>query len=730
MFLPRRAMSCGVALAALSLGLADARQAQAAALIPVFMPQPAQMALNGQSLALTGLPRIVWSQPPSPLLKRALARFEARLRQAGVSPRRGAGPVLTIRTGRDPNYLTLDAKESYSLDVSSRGIALEADGPAGVLHGLATLLQMLDTREAVPALEQGQVHDAPRFKWRGLMFDVSRHFQSTDTIKRQLDAMELTKLNVMHWHLSDGTGFRVESKRLPRLQEVGGHSRYYTQAQIREIVAYAADRGIRVVPEFDVPGHTLAILTAYPALAARQPVPTVKDWQQDCQVASSNGETTTHCTKHPDLNTPAMDPTNPNVLAFAKVLFAEMAELFPDRYFHTGGDEVVSAQWNDNPQIANYMKAHGYKDAPALQAAFTAEIEKVLAANGKVMMGWDEVSEAPIPKNVVVEAWRGSKWVGTATALGHPVVVSSGYYLDLLNPSATHYAVDPFDTRADGLDPNPPGQAPRPLDNAFTRDPNAPPLSAAQEALVLGGEAPLWTEIVSDEMVDSRLWPRSAALAERYWSSQSVRDIAGLNKRLPGVQNFLETFGLKASDHQARMIARLTPENVAPLTQLVAITVPVRNYAINRLAERKGEDILLSPAAIAASDSFEANEFNAQAARYAAGDRSLLVPLQQRLVRYIGNDEAFQKLAAPPCVEEVKPVSAQIAALSRAGLDALQGRPLGKSWHDHASMLLAEQDQAFAASADHDASNHMKQPAGGLLIAILPGLKSLIATAR
>ncbi|BAT20369.1 beta-N-acetylhexosaminidase [Asaia bogorensis] len=728
MFLPKRVIHSGVALGVLLAGCAAIRPALAAPLTPIFMPQPASVALDAQSLALTALPDIHWSHAPTPLLKRAAARFSARLAAAGVRPATGHGPTFTIDVGRDPAYLTLDAHEAYKLDISATGIRLTADGPAGVIHGFATLLQMLDTRGAAPVIAQGRIVDAPRFKWRGLMFDVSRHFQSTDTIKRQLDAMELTKLNVMHWHLSDGTGFRVESKRLPRLQELGGHSRYYTQDQIREIIAYAADRGIRIVPEFDVPGHTLSILAAYPELAAQQPVVTMKDWVKDCDVASGNGETTTHCAKHPNLNTPAMDPTSPKVLEFARILFAEMARLFPDRYFHTGGDEVVSSQWTTNPQITAYMQAHGYKDAPAMQAAFTAEIEKLLAADGKIMMGWDEVSEAPIPKNVVVEAWRGSKWIGSATRVGHPVVVSSGYYLDLLNPSTTHYAVDPFDTRADGLAPNLPGQKPRPLDDAFTLDPNAPPLDEAQKKLVLGGEAPLWTEVVSDEMVDARLWPRSAALAERYWSDQSVRDPQALTDRLPLVMNMLETFGLQASDHQARMIARLTPQNITPLTQLVAITVPVRNYAINRLASHKGDEILSSPAAIAGPDSFEGNEFNALAARYKAGDRSVIAAVQSHLLRYIGNDKAFQALPAQPVIDEVKPVSAQIAALSQLGLDAMQPGRKSKDWHEHAEALLAEQDAAYAASADHEASNHTNQPPGGLLIAIVPGIKALIAS--
>ncbi len=733
MFSGRMAFCRGLGLSALLLSCVSTSGVRAAPLTPAFMPQPAKSTVSGRITVFSVRPQVIWAQPPTPLLKRALLRFEARLNQIGIVSDPAANRnvlLLKINAGTDPDYLSLNMREAYTLETGEKEIVLNADGPAGVIHGFATLLQMIDTHGAVPGLLQGRIVDAPRFRWRGIMLDASRHFQSLDTLKRQLDAMELTKFNVLHWHLSDGTGFRVESKRLPLLHRSGSHSQYYTQDQVREIIAYAADRGIRIVPEFDVPGHTLSMLAAYPELAAQQPVPTVQDWQQDCQVKSGNDDITTRCTRRSDLNLPAMNPTSDKVISFARTLFGEMAALFPDRYFHTGGDEVVARQWNDNPQIVAYMKTHGFADASSLQAAFTAKIEKLLSADGKIMMGWDEVSEAPIPHNVVVEAWRGSKWIGTATRLGHPVVVSSGYYLDLLTDSARHYGVDPYDTRADGLAPGVLGAGAKPVPRAFMLDPMAPPLDEAQKKLVLGGEAPLWTEVVSDEMVDARLWPRAAVIAERYWSPQTVTDRDALIGRLPEVLNFLECFGLQASDHQARMIARLTPQNIVPLTQLVALTVPVRNYALNRQADRKGERILLSPAAIASPDSFEGNEFNALAARYAAGERDVAGALREKLMRYRSNDVAFQALTGPDSVNEVKPLSSQIAALSDLGIEALQPGRKGKAWQDHAAALLADQDRAYAASRDHQAANHLPQPAGGVLIAIVPGIKVLVASTK
>jgi len=719
--------------AALLLGavlvLGGAGQAIAA---PDLMPEPAQVALSGQEAAIGGGVAVQWGQAPSPLLTRAVARFQERLTMLGEG---GQGPAFPLRidVGKDPQYLSVSEKEAYRLEVTQTGIHLQADGPAGVIHGLATLLQMVRATPQGAVLAEGSISDAPRFVWRGLMIDVSRHFMSVETIKRQLDAMELTKFNVLHWHLSDGTGFRVESLRFPRLQEVGGHQQYYTQAQIRDIVSYAADRGIRIVPEFDIPGHTLSILEAYPELAAQQPVPLTPGWHVECSTAAKDNAATAHCARAMNLNTPAMDPTRPATLKFAAALFAEMGALFPDRYFHAGGDEVSPDQWTGNPQIQAYMKARGYASPAALQAAFTAEVETTLSKQGKIMMGWDEVSEAPIPKGVVVEAWRGSKWIGSATRAGHPVVVSSGYYLDLLRPAREHYAVDPLDTRADGMPPADVAKARArmgPMIDAFALDPEAPALDAAQQALVLGGEAPLWSEIVSDQMVDARLWPRSAAIAERYWSPASVRDVADMERRLPSVMHELETTGLRASQHTQRMIALLTPHNITPVTVLTAVTSPVRNYAMNRLAGHSGDDMLVAPAAIAAPDSLEALAFNRMAAAYAAGDHTVEGPLRAALERYAGNDSAYAALPMTPALLAARPVSQQLSALGLLGLEAMQGAPRDAQWHARAQAEFAAQDKAFASCAGHMSGFANDLPPSGLLIDIVPGIRALVSMVR
>lgn len=692
----------GSVLAGISVGKARAEVS--------LLPVPQSVSVPNGVAPIGGGVQIVWDTRPTPLLQRAAARFTTRLAAIAGPAGQGDPYVLHLSAGPDRAYLSVDEKERYALTTGAKGARLEADGPAGVIHGLATLLQLVRTTPDGAVVERIHIEDAPRFAWRGLLLDVSRHFDTVETVERQLDAMELVKLNVLHWHLSDGTAFRVESRAYPQLQAMTAPDQYYTQAQIREVVSYAADRGIRVVPEFDVPGHALAIVRAYPALAA-QPLPDMS-------------------TKGLNLNNAALDPTNPQTLRFVRVLYGEMGRLFPDRYIHAGGDEVVSSQWTKNPAIAAYMKAHGYETAEALQAAFTGQVAAMIASQGHVMMGWDEVSEAPIPKNVVVEPWRASKWTGSATRAGHPVVVSAGYYLDLLRPAATHYAVDPFDTRADGITPEQlakfPPKHPE-FSVPFELDVNAPPLDDAQKKLVLGAEGTLWAEMVSEPMLDSRLWPRMAALAERFWSAQDVRDVPDLERRLPGVMTELEATGLQATQHRHAMREAMAPGRSEPLAVLTDVTVPVRNYALNHLAAPTGEAMLSTPVAVAEPDSFVATQFNAMAERYAQGETALAGPLRQILQRWADNDAAFVTSAKGiPALEAVAPVSHVVGQLSRAGLNVLNGRS-GSAWRMDAVRLLQDQEAAFENSASMLASAHAPQPPGGLLIAILPGIRALLA---
>ncbi|MBB2205211.1 beta-N-acetylhexosaminidase [Gluconacetobacter takamatsuzukensis] len=689
--------------------------AAAAAAAPALMPVPSSVAFPGGSLPLGGGFVVSWSRPPSAMMQAAAGRF---LRRADALAGRvlpaGDGPVdpkaapvpVRIEAGQDAGWLTTRAKEDYRLVVGPDGATLTADGPDGVMHGLATLAQLIGRDENGPKLAFATIADHPRFAWRGIMIDTSRHFVAVETLKRQIDAMEMLKLDVLHLHLSDGTGFRVESHVLPELTAKGSHGQYYTQAQIRDVVAYAGDRGIRVVPEFDLPGHALAVLLAHPELAARSPVdPEPKN-----------------------KNTAALDPTLPATLRLVRQLYGEMGRLFPDIYFHSGGDEVDPDEWMTNPKIVAWMKDHGYATPQALQAAFTAQVQKVLAAQGKIMVGWDEVSEAAIPSDVVVDVWRSSKFIASATEGHHPVIVSAGYYLDLLQPAGQHYLVDPYDPAANGITRE---QADRLLKKgtrpdlvaAFLKEPAPPPLTDAQKAFVLGGEAPLWAELVTDEMLDARIWPRAAAIAERFWSPAEVRDVDDMYRRLAVVNAELQITGLQGEANRWRMAARLSPGTVDPVMVLASATVPLRNYNMNRYVGRHGNR-LDEIGEIASPDPAPALRFSALVARYVAGDHSVVPALRRQLATWRDNDAAFAPVAQVRGLSDALVTSRHLAVIAGAGLKALDGeRTL--SAPDRA--IFDQEDAAINSSADVSGSfAGVNLPPAGLMIAIEPAVRKLL----
>ena len=332
-------------------------------------------------------------------------------------------PTLSIHSEHDSGKVQkLGDDESYSLTVDSSGATLTAANPLGVLHGLQTFLQLVQTGTTGFAVPAVTIHDQPRFPWRGLLIDVGRHFIPLDVLKRNIDGMAAVKMNVLHLHLYDNEGFRLESKRFPKLQEDGSDGMYYSQEEIRDLVSYAHDRGIRIVPEFEMPGHSRSLFAGYPELASG-PGPYRLD---------------------PGGTDAIMDPTREETYKFIDKFIEEMAKLFPDDYVHIGGDEVNGAQWDANPKIQNFIHAHGMKSNQDLQAYFNQRLQKILSKHHKVMMGWDEVLHPELPKNVVVQSWRGQESLATAARQGYSGLLSYGYYLDLMWPAARHYAVDPM----------------------------------------------------------------------------------------------------------------------------------------------------------------------------------------------------------------------------------------------------------------------------------------------
>ncbi len=368
--------------------------------------------------------------------------------------------TLVIHTeGISKDVQELGEDESYTLEVTSAGAKLSAANTLGAIRGLQTFLQLVEVTPegfAVPAVT---IRDQPRFPWRGLMIDVSRHFIPLDVLKRNLDGMAAVKMNVFHWHLSDNQGFRVESKRFPNLQQMGSDGLYYTQEEVRDLIAYARDRGIRVVPEFDMPGHSTAWFVGYPELASKPgPYKIERNW---------------------GVFDAAMDPTQERTYRFLDEFIGEMAKLFPDQYFHIGGDEVNGKQWDANPKIQEFMHLHGIKNDQDLQAYFNKRVQEIVHKHGKIMEGWDEILRPDLPKNIVVQSWRGQASLAEAAKQGYRGLLSYGYYLDLMWPAARHYAVDPLGDSASNL-------------------------SQEQRSRVLGGEACMWSEFASPENIDSQ----------------------------------------------------------------------------------------------------------------------------------------------------------------------------------------------------------------------------------
>jgi hexosaminidase len=689
-----------------------------------LMPLPRSVAYGDNWLPVKGSFQVEWLGYRNAMLERAVLRFQNDVaRRTGLDAgRAGDVPLRIDCRDDDKGTLTIDAREHYLLAVRDNAVVLTADGPAGVLRGLATLRQSVTNVAGGFALPAMTIDDAPRFAWRGLMIDVARHFYSPAALKHQIDMMELVKLNVLHLHLSDNEGFRVESRIYPKLQERSAPE-VYSQADIREVVSYAADRGIRIVPEFNVPGHSLSILRAYPEYASG-PV-------EGRDYFSAMGS--------------ALNPSRPETFTFLDHLFGEMAELFPDQYFHVGGDEMSGADWKANPDVQHFMSENDLKTIGELESYFFGQVRKSVVAHGKSVVGWEEVARTAVPHDVLVQTWRSSSAIARVTAQDNLVIATCGYYLDKLWPADEHYRVDPQDpggcglTHAQFADGKAKGLPVAILAEDQVIDPSLK-LSAAQQSLVQGGEAALWTELVTEEMLDSRLWPNAAVIAERLWSPASVRDTADMYRRLTVVHDELCIAGLADEANRQRMAARLAPGQSDPVQLLLDLVAPVRNHGHNRMgtALLRGKmpvpQVLNELADAASPDSMVARRFELDAGRFAQGDRSGSVALKATLASWRDNHDRFASTArGNPRLEAALPISADVAALSAIGLDAVvaieSDRAPTADWRRRAKELFDRQAAAEKASASIIEVVTMQQPPADLLISITPGIRKLVDAA-
>ncbi|MEP2057008.1 MAG: family 20 glycosylhydrolase [Maribacter litoralis] len=730
-------------------------------------------------------------------ITKGLDRFFVQLAELTQMPlQKQEGIDLEINsTNATEKYPSKDDDESYALKISNKEIVLSAATDTGVLYGLESLLQLAKIENGKWVFPELELKDNPRYPWRGLMIDVARHWIDKETILRNIDAMSAVKMNVLHLHLTEYQSFRIESKKFPKLHQLGSQGKYFSQDDIKEIIAYASDRGIRVIPEFDVPGHTTAWFVGHPELATA-PGPYELD--------SIFG-----------ILDPVMDPTREEVYDFLDEFIGEMATLFPDEYLHIGGDEVKAKQWNESEHIQKFMKDNDIEDAHELQAYFNIRLQKILAKHGKQMMGWDEIIHPDLPKDgIAVQSWRNQKSLWEAVRSGNNAILSAGYYLDHKRPASFHYDIDPTviqggvtievdstnwkawktkiyvqENEIDGflyifgegtdnvrgimdmmggtsdftnvkvdsenysfinntsfgdIDVNLKtegdsisgemmlsiisidlkgkqiGGSKMEGGTKLPKFEKIKPLTPAEEANILGGEACMWSEVVDNRNIDSRIWPRTAVIAEKLWSPKDLtKNEDDMYRRLMVIDKQLDEIGVQHNKSSEILINEMVPENyIEPLRNLVNVLEEVKMY--NRMAMYGGELSVNTPlnkiVDAAKPESFLAYKFNKDVDLFLeTGDPLIKERLQDQLQIW---SENHQKLAPafglpekfiennPMTIDifeqatiirlkEVESHSSNLSNLAELALLSLEGKAISspdslmlKSREEHAGTLL------------------------------------------
>jgi hexosaminidase len=658
---------------------------------PDLMPIPSQVAWGEGRLVLNSRFSIEASGPANPRIQVAVRRTLQRLQDktglkfisATTGAAKGGSGKAAAAARETKLFIQYDSAglpvqsvkedESYTLHVTAKQARLSAPNPLGVLRGLETFLQLVRKDRTLFVVPAVNIDDRPRFQWRGLLIDVCRHWEPMEVLKRNLDGMAAVKMNVLHWHLTEDQGFRVESKRFPRLHQLGSDGKYFTQDQVREVIAYARNLGIRVVPEFDMPGHTTSWLVGHPEIAAAPgPYHIARTW---------------------GIFDSSFDPTREEVYQLIDGFLGEMAALFPDEYMHIGGDEVNGKQWNANPKIQDFMREHNLRGNHDLQAYFNSRLSPILTKYGKKMVGWDEILHPDLPKNIVVQSWRGPVALAKAAKDGYDGILSYGYYLDLALPASLHYASDPIPAGSD--------------------------LNADQRKHILGGEACMWGEYVSPETIDSRIWPRNAAVAERLWSPVEVQDLEDMYRRLEIESARLEELGLTHRSNYPVMLQRLVGEGnaIGPIKILADVVEPVKYYSRGSTRQYTQDTPLNRLVDAARPESILARNFRKSVDQFLRNAPSWGNPADFRtaLTTWKNNDKILQPLfGKSELAAEAAPLSKYLSSLGELGLDSLDSLISGKqtpsSWQEGARQIL---DSA-------------QKPQAEVFIAIVPAVRKLV----
>jgi hexosaminidase len=548
--------------------------------------------------------------------------------------------------------LEVKEDETYRLAVGLLETEITGETDIGVMRGLETFLQLVSVDKEGYYIPVVNIEDIPRFPWRGLLIDSGRHFLPVEIIKRNLDGISAVKMNVLHWHLSEDQGFRVECMTFPKLHQLGSDGFYYTQEQIRDVIAYAADRGIRVMPEFDIPGHSTSWLVGYSELAsAPGPYTIERGW---------------------GVKDPTFNPTIEETYEFFDKFFKEMSGLFPDAYMHIGGDENNGKQWDSNPDIQKFKEENNLPDNHALQAYFNKRILKILTKYGKKMIGWDEIFQHELPKSIVIHSWRGHKAMNESAKKGYRSILSNSYYIDLCQTTEFHYLNDPI--------------------------PEDSPLTDKEKQNILGGEATMWGEIISPETVDSRIWPRTAAIAERLWSPSQIKDVQDMYKRMEVISIQLEELGLTHKKNQDMMLRRLLrSDDTKALKTLVDVLEPLKGY------NRHGQGITYTSASpltrvvdAALPDARVAREFRKKVDLFLKKKKEKDVEiLKKHLILWQKNHKYLKpQIDRSPVLKEIEPLSQELSTTAAIGLQSLEfiliDKKPGENWIEEKLKVLEE----------------------------------------
>jgi hexosaminidase len=675
-----------------------------------LMPVPSQMEQNPGKFRITGkFTMSVKGEATDTILYRAVNRaYQAINRKTGslfgqqyISP----GDTLTqasVQVSVNARAVVAPGvNESYTLNVDGGHVSLAAPNTIGALRGLQTLIQLCDLDDHGYYLPCVYITDTPRFQWRGLMIDVARHFISADEIKRNIDAMAAVKMNVLHWHLTDDEGFRVESKLFPLLQAKGSNGDFYTQAQLKEIVNYGAERGIMIVPEFDMPGHSQSWFAGYPELASQpgsyRPGPRAQWQNEHPDPKRPRGDGLADMVAN--LEAPTFDATNEKVYVFLDRFLGEMATIFPAGYMHIGADENNGLAWRLNPAIAAWMKDHNMQGTDDLQRYFVGRVHDILKKHDREMIGWEEVFNQQVPKDAIIQKWIPEnigivKSRGTAadfTAHGNRTLISEGFYLDIFMPASIHY--------------------------------NNPVLAGLHLPDVLGGEAAQWTEMADNENIPGRIWPRAGAIAERLWSPASVADVDDMYRRLFALSHQLDEQGLCNLSNYERAVRRISNnEQTSYVKELTDVLNPVRGYQKMIAGMMKGPSAsyqttpLNSISDIVFADPETKRKFRMLVKAYLeTRDKNAENQIRDYLVAWKQNDGHLQPLfAGNKRLMEIQDHSKNLSLAAAIGLEALEHGDKGVS-SDPA--WIQQQTAALTLYA---------KPHGAAEIAVIPEIEALV----